>query len=93
MLAQPVEITYNAIVEFEWDPAKAATNLAKHGIDFVEGTLVFEDSLRLERLDSRSRGEHRSQAIGVVAGRTVFGRLYISRADVPHHQRQERKPS
>ena len=30
---------------FEWDPAKAARNLRKHGIDFDMAATVFEDSL------------------------------------------------
>jgi uncharacterized DUF497 family protein len=30
---------------FEWDPAKARQNVAKHGIDFAEAATVFEDSL------------------------------------------------
>jgi uncharacterized protein len=29
--------------EFEWDPAKARTNLAKHGIAFAHATTAFED--------------------------------------------------
>lgn len=30
-------------LRFEWDPAKAAANLKKHGIDFVEAKSVFAD--------------------------------------------------
>ena len=29
--------------EFEWDPAKASSNLIKHGVDFVEAETVFQD--------------------------------------------------
>jgi uncharacterized DUF497 family protein len=33
--------------EFEWDPAKAQTNLAKHGLDFERAATVFLDPLAL----------------------------------------------
>jgi hypothetical protein len=32
-------------LQFEWDPAKAAENLAKHGISFQEAATVFRDPL------------------------------------------------
>ncbi len=28
---------------YEWDEAKAASNLAKHGVSFLDATEVFED--------------------------------------------------
>ena len=31
--------------EFEWDPAKAASNLAKHGVSFEEASTSFDDPL------------------------------------------------
>ena len=31
--------------EFEWDPAKAARNLAKHGVSFEEAATSFDDAL------------------------------------------------
>jgi Xaa-Pro aminopeptidase len=32
-------------LRFEWDPAKAAENLAKHGVSFAEASTVFRDPL------------------------------------------------
>ena len=32
-------------MQFEWDPAKAARNLIKHGVSFDEASTVFGDSL------------------------------------------------
>jgi uncharacterized DUF497 family protein len=32
-------------VRFEWDPEKAASNLAKHGVSFEEARTVFGDPL------------------------------------------------
>jgi uncharacterized DUF497 family protein len=59
-------------VDFEWDPAKAASNLAKHGVDFEDAIDVFDDPQHLERTDPGSRGEPRSQAIGMAKGRILF---------------------
>ena len=39
--------------EFDWDPAKADTNLRKHGITFKFATRVFEDPNCTEGLDDR----------------------------------------
>lgn len=36
---------------FDWDPVKAASNLAKHGVTFDEAMGVFRDPLHLSRLD------------------------------------------
>jgi uncharacterized protein len=59
-------------MEFEWDPAKAASNLAKHGVDFAAATKVFDDpNIRLG-LDPRPRDETRGQAIGSVSGVVLF---------------------
>jgi Ribonuclease toxin, BrnT, of type II toxin-antitoxin system len=35
------------VVEFEWDPTKAATNLRKHGVRFAEAVTLFEDDAML----------------------------------------------
>jgi uncharacterized DUF497 family protein len=37
--------------EFDWDPAKAESNLAKHGVSFEEAMAVFHDPLALSRPD------------------------------------------
>jgi putative transcriptional regulator len=50
-------------MEFEWDPAKAASNLTKHGIDFDEAIAVFDDPRVLSIADLRSYGETRYVAI------------------------------
>ena len=40
--------------EFDWDPAKARANVAKHGISFEEAMAVFLDPLALSRPDPDS---------------------------------------
>jgi len=60
-------------VEFEWDPAKAESNVAKHGVDFDTATEIFEDPDRLVIADRRrAYGERRYQAIGAARGLVLF---------------------
>lgn len=54
-----------ALVEFEWDEEKAATNLRKHGVDLADAALVFEDDLGLTMADLSLDGEQRFVALGV----------------------------
>ena len=39
------------MIEFEWDSAKAATNLRKHGISFDEAQTVFYDEHAVQFFD------------------------------------------
>ena len=38
-------------IDFAWDPAKAASNAAKHGVRFQEATTVFVDPFAVTILD------------------------------------------
>jgi len=49
---------------FEWDDAKAASNLAKHGVSFSYARAAFDDPLGLDALDDRrDYGEQRFNLI------------------------------
>lgn len=53
-------------VRFEWDNAKAAANLRKHGVDFHEAMTCFEDEDALCMPDpDHSIGEERFVLIGL----------------------------
>ena len=53
-------------VEFEWDEAKAGSNLEKHGVSFEEATTVFGDPLSVTIRDPvHSQEEERFVTIGV----------------------------
>jgi len=39
--------------EFEWDRAKAESNLRKHGVAFEAACGVFDDPFALDRIDTR----------------------------------------
>jgi uncharacterized DUF497 family protein len=56
------------LMPFEFDPDKSASNLTKHGIDFVEAQQLWEDLRRIET-SARSSDEPRSQVIGTMDGK------------------------
>jgi uncharacterized protein len=52
--------------EFAWDPIKAKSNLAKHGVSFDAAMEVFRDPLALSEFDTHSDGnEERWITIGI----------------------------
>jgi uncharacterized DUF497 family protein len=51
-------------VQFQFDPAKAAANLRKHGVSFSDAEGVFGDPLAIHRSDPDAEGEERFVAIG-----------------------------
>lgn len=42
---------YHRTVAFEWDPAKALANVAKHGVRFAEAMAVFDDDYAITITD------------------------------------------
>lgn len=61
-------------MQFEWDTAKAAENLAKHGVSFEEAATVFRDTLSATGADpDHSVGEERFITFGV----STSGRLLV----------------
>ena len=53
-------------MRFEWDPAKAAANLLKHGVSFDKASTVFGDSLSVSGRDlEHSEVETRYVTIGL----------------------------
>lgn len=57
-------------MDFEFDPAKSASNQSKHGIDFVEAQSLWLDPHRLE-IRARSLDKMRTQVIGAI-GKEVW---------------------
>lgn len=69
-------------MEFEWDEAKAAANLAKHRVSFEEAITVFDDPLYIDFYDPRhSQAEHRY----IIIGESKAGRVLV----VSYAERQE----
>ena len=66
-------------IAFEWDDAKAQSNLAKHGVPFAYATRVFLDAGILDFDASRpGDGEPRRKAVGEIEGR-LFTVVYTAR--------------
>lgn len=52
-------------IDFDWDPAKAASNAVKHGVTFEEAMTVFRDPLARSILDpDHGAGEERWITLG-----------------------------
>lgn len=66
-------------MDFEFDPAKSAANLAKHGIDFVTAQALWLDVDRLE-IPARSIGEQRAQLIGRI-GTSIWSAFTTTRGE------------
>jgi uncharacterized DUF497 family protein len=54
------------MILFEWDEAKAESNLRKHGIDFDDAIEVFYDPYTVVEQDRVVDGEQRWQTLGIV---------------------------
>lgn len=60
-------------MEAEWDPAKARSNLAKHGISFADAASVLNHEFTISIPDLRLGEEERFVAVGADA----FGRILV----------------
>lgn len=63
---------YWRTVDFEWDPAKARANVAKHGIHFADAVTALEDDSALTIPDSYSEEER-----WITLGMDAFGRILV----------------
>ena len=69
-----------AELQFEWDEAKAAANLLKHGVSFLTAAAIFDNEM-LERIDDREDyGEVRFIGLGRVE-LDVYRVVYSWRAE------------
>ncbi len=60
-------------IDFDWDPAKAASNAAKHGVTFEEAMTVFRDPLARSILDpDHGDGEERWITLGEASTGNLF---------------------
>ena len=67
------------IVRFQFDPAKAASNLKKHAVSFADAEGVFYDPLAIHLLDPDPVDEERFVAVGMIARAESWLLLYASR--------------
>lgn len=68
-------------MDFEWDEAKDAANIAKHGVGFATACRIFESPV-VSWIDDRSDyGEIREHSIGVVEGVLFLAVIHTVRGD------------
>lgn len=73
-LVKRIPIWYTIDMEFEWDPNKAASNVSKHDVSFVEAATIFGDPLSITVPDpDHSWEENRYLTVGM----SDRGRLLI----------------
>jgi uncharacterized DUF497 family protein len=68
-------------MDFQFDPAKAAGNLRKHGVSFTDAEAVFMDPLALHRIDPDAEGEERFVAIGAGSAGHLLVVVYTLRGE------------
>jgi uncharacterized DUF497 family protein len=69
-------------MEFEWDPDKATSNKAKHGVSFHEAATVFGDPLALTYFDpDHSDDEDRFVTFGMSNEGNVLVVSHTDRGD------------
>lgn len=69
-------------MEFEWDPTKAAANLAKHNVSFEDAATVFGDPLALIVADPRhSFQEERFVLLGLSESQRLLAVMYADRGE------------
>lgn len=67
-------------MEFAWDAKKAEANLRKHGIEFLDAVLVFDDDRGITLLDENA-AEERYLTFGMDAQGRVLAVSYTVRGD------------
>jgi uncharacterized protein len=83
---------------FEWDDAKPAANLAKHGVSFEQAREAFSDPFAIDFVDDREDyGEQRVMLLGMVGSRLLIVahtsrgdkvRIISAREAEPHERRR-----
>ncbi|HJS39295.1 MAG TPA: BrnT family toxin [Burkholderiales bacterium] len=66
-------------MRIQYDPAKAAANLRKHGVSFADAEGVLEDPLALTVPDPDAQGENRYIAIGLGSAGELLVVVYTER--------------
>ena len=68
-------------MDYQWDPEKAASNLAKHNVDFADAVGVLEDEWALTIRDQYVDGEQRFVTMGTDFLGRVLVLVYVFRRD------------
>lgn len=66
-------------MDFEWDEAKNAANIAKHGVGFATASRIFEGPVVTWTDDRNDYAEVREHSIGVVEGILFLAVIHTDR--------------
>ncbi len=69
-------------IYFAWDPAKAAANLGKHGIDFETACGAFFDPFVQIRDAGDEHPEHRQALIGLTTAWKLLCVVFVERDNI-----------
>jgi uncharacterized protein len=64
-------------IKFEWDAAKAKSNLSKHAVSFALAEEIWDDPLHVILPDRVMDAEQRWHAIGVVGSVTLLVAVHV----------------
>lgn len=67
--------------DFEWDDAKAAANLLRHGVSFFTARRVFNDPFAFEKLDDRMNYREDRFATTALVDGTMLSVAWTERAE------------
>lgn len=67
------------MMEFEWDEAKSAANIAKHGISFQTASRIFEGPIVTQTDDRHEYGEVREYSLGQIEGILIVAVIHTDR--------------
>ena len=68
------------MADFEWDPAKAASNYAKHSVHFADAVGVFNDDFAIT-IEDTSTNEERFKTLGLDFLGRILVVVYTYRGD------------
>ena len=72
--------------DFEWDDAKAASNIHDHGVSFDVARFAFNDIFAFDRVDRREKyGEDRYALVGMAKESPAVCSLHFPRGPHPHY--------
>lgn len=69
-------------MRFQYDPAKAAANLRKHGVSFADAESVLADPLAMTMEDPDAQGEQRFVTVGLGSAGELLLVVYTERTEV-----------
>ncbi len=81
-LSYPVSVSTETAMDIEYDAAKDAANLAKHGVSLAFGAVLFDDPDHIVLSSARPvDGEDRHKVIGMADGK-VWTAVHVVRGTV-----------